>query len=130
MGKEKDDISKTSDAVETPKSKASKNSNSDGKNKAGKLPKSLEVEIEVHSSQRGSKFEEKGKSPLKSNIPTPKLPKTPNPKSDKEAGKGGAVEKDPNRPLKRPEGAESTSRSRGGSVHDRHFRQPNNEKKS
>ena len=87
------------------------------------------IEIEVHSSQRGSKFEEKGKLPLKSNIPTPKLTKTSIPTSDKEAGKSGAMVKNPNRPLQKSDGAESTSRSRGGSVHSRHFRQQSNEKR-
>merc|ERR1719452_87398 len=127
--KEKYDISKTSDAFETTKSEASKKSNSDSNHKAGQLPKSQMVEIEVHSSQRGSKFEEKGKLPLQSNIPTPKLTKSPIPTSDKEAGKSGAMVKNPNRPLQKSEGAESTSRSRGGSVHSRHLRQQSNDSK-
>merc|ERR1719154_141750 len=127
--KEKYDISKTSDAFETTKSEASKQSNSDRNHKAGQLPKSQVIEIEVHSSQRGSEFEEKGKLPLKSNIPTPKLTKTPTPTSDKEAGKSGAWPKNPNRQLQKSEGAESTSRSNLESVDRRHTRQQSNESK-
>ena len=127
--KEKDDISKTSDAVETAKSKASKKTNTDSKHKAEKLPKSPEAEIEVHSSQRGSKFEEKWKLPVKPSVPTPKLTKTSIPTSDKEVGKGGVKVKNPDRPLQKSDGAESPPRYRRGSVHERPYRQQSSERR-
>ena len=67
--------------------------------------------------------------PLKSKTPATKLTKTSIPTSDKEAGKGGVMVKDPNRPLHKSDGAESTSRSRGGSVHNRYFKEQVNEKR-